>query len=36
VKNIYDDDKAQARYNEVNEQYRRDIEAVWEQLKKKY
>jgi iron(III) transport system substrate-binding protein len=36
VQNIYDDDKAQARYNDVNERYRKDIEAVWEQLKKKY
>jgi hypothetical protein len=36
VMNIYDDDKAQKRYKEVNEQYRKDIEAVWEDLKKKY
>ncbi|MBI3084829.1 MAG: extracellular solute-binding protein [candidate division NC10 bacterium] len=36
VTNIYDDDKAQKRYKEVNEQYRKDIEAVWEDLKKKY
>lgn len=36
VTNIYDDDKAQARYNQVNEQFRRDIESVLEELKKKY
>ena len=36
VTNIYDDDKAQKRYKEVNEQYRKDIETVWEDLKKKY
>ncbi|MCI3953415.1 MAG: extracellular solute-binding protein family 1 [Burkholderiales bacterium] len=36
VTNIYDDDKAQARYQEVNAQFRKDIEAVVEDLKKKY
>ena len=36
VTNIYDDDKAQARYQEVNTQFRKDIEAVVEELKKKY
>lgn len=36
VSNIYDDDVAQKRYNEVNEKYRKEIEAVWEELKKKY
>jgi ABC-type Fe3+ transport system substrate-binding protein len=36
VTNIYDDDKAQARYNEVNEQFRKDIESVLEDVKKKY
>ena len=36
VQNIYDDDKAQARYNEVNERFRKDIEAIWEELKRKY
>jgi iron(III) transport system substrate-binding protein len=36
VTNIYDDEKAQKRYKEVNEQYRKDLEAVWEDLKKKY
>ena len=36
VTNIYDDDKAQARYNQVNEQFRKEIESVLEELKKKY
>ena len=36
VTNIYDDDIAQARYQEVNAQFRKDIEAVVEELKKKY
>src|SRR5688572_3904721 len=35
VNNIYDDDKAQARYQEVNSQFRKDIEAVVEDLKRK-
>ncbi|MNC91042.1 hypothetical protein D3C83_72300 [compost metagenome] len=35
VTNIYDDEKAQARYQDVNSQFRRDIEAVAEDLKKK-
>jgi iron(III) transport system substrate-binding protein len=35
VTNIYDDDKAQARYSQVNDQFRKDIEAAWEELKKK-
>ena len=34
VTNIYDDDKAQARYAQVNETYRKEIELVAEQLKK--
>ncbi len=34
--NVYDDDIAQKRYQEVNERYRKEIEAVWEELKKKY
>jgi iron(III) transport system substrate-binding protein len=34
VSNIYDDEVAQKRYQEVNERYRKEIEAVWEQLKK--
>ncbi len=34
VVNIYDDDKAQGRYEKVNEQFRKDIESVWETLKK--
>ncbi len=36
VNNIYDDDKAQARYEQVNAQFRKEIEAVAEELKKKY
>jgi ABC-type Fe3+ transport system substrate-binding protein len=35
VTNIYDEDVAQKRYQQVNEQYRKEIEAVWEELKKK-
>ncbi len=35
VTNIYDDDKAQGRYEAVNSQFRKDIEAVAEELKKK-
>ena len=36
VTNIYDDDLAQKRYEQVNAQFRKDIEAVVEDLKKKY
>lgn len=36
VTNIYDDDTAQKRYKEVNEEYRKRIEAVLDELKKKY
>ena len=36
VTNIYDDDVAQKRYEAVNSQFRKDIEAVLEELKKKY
>ncbi len=36
VTNIYDDDKAQTRYSQVNDQFRKDIESAWEDLKKKY
>jgi iron(III) transport system substrate-binding protein len=36
VNNIYDDDVAQKRYEQVNAQFRKDIEAVAEELKKKY
>jgi ABC-type Fe3+ transport system substrate-binding protein len=31
--NVYDENVAQKRYQEVNERYRREIEAVWDQLK---
>jgi iron(III) transport system substrate-binding protein len=34
VTNIYDDDKAQGRYEQVNEQFRKEIESNWETLKK--
>jgi iron(III) transport system substrate-binding protein len=36
VTNIYDDPTAQARYEAVNDKYRKEIEAVAEELKKKY
>ncbi len=36
VTNIYEDDKAQARYKDVNDQFRKDVESAWEELKKKY
>ncbi len=34
VTNIYDDDKAQGRYAQVNEQFRKEVESQWETLKK--
>ena len=36
VTNIYDDDLAQKRYEQVNSTFRKDIESVLEELKKKY
>jgi iron(III) transport system substrate-binding protein len=36
VTNIYDDELAQKRYEQVNAQFRKEIEAVIEDLKKKY
>jgi len=33
--NIYDDDIAQKRYEAVNSQFRKEIESVAEELKKK-
>jgi len=36
VTNIYDDDTAQKRYEAVNSKFRTEIEAVIDQLKKKY
>ena len=36
VTNIYDDDTAQKRYEQVNSQYRKDIESVADELKRKY
>ena len=34
--NIYDDAVARTRYQEVNERFQRDIEAAWDDLKKRY
>ena len=34
VSNIYDDDIAQKRYEQVNAQFRKEIESVWDQLKR--
>jgi iron(III) transport system substrate-binding protein len=34
VTNIYDDAIAQGRYEKVNEQFRKEIESVWDQLKR--
>jgi iron(III) transport system substrate-binding protein len=36
VTNIYVDAVAQARYEQVNSQFRKDIESVWDELKRKY
>lgn len=36
VTNIYDDDKAQGRYEQINDRFRKEIESVVEELKKKY
>ncbi len=36
VTNIYDDDKAQGRYEQVNQTFRKEIEAIADELKKKY
>jgi ABC-type Fe3+ transport system substrate-binding protein len=36
VTNIYEDDKAQGRYEQVNEKFRKEVEAVAEELKKRY
>jgi iron(III) transport system substrate-binding protein len=36
VTNIYDDAVAQARYEQVNSRFRKDIESVWDELKRKY
>jgi ABC-type Fe3+ transport system substrate-binding protein len=36
VTNIYDDAVAQKRYEQVNSQYRKDVESVAEELKRKY
>jgi ABC-type Fe3+ transport system substrate-binding protein len=34
VTNLYDDNRAQARYEQVNERFRSEIESAWEQLKR--
>jgi iron(III) transport system substrate-binding protein len=36
VNNIYDDDIAQKRYEQINAQFRKEIESVWQELKRKY
>jgi iron(III) transport system substrate-binding protein len=36
VTNIYDDETAQKRYEQVNATFRKEIESVWDDLKKKY
>jgi iron(III) transport system substrate-binding protein len=36
VTNIYVDAVAQARYEQVNSQFRKDVESVWDELKRKY
>jgi iron(III) transport system substrate-binding protein len=36
VTNIYDDGIAQKRYEAVNAQFRKEIESVWDELKRKY
>jgi iron(III) transport system substrate-binding protein len=35
VTNIYDDAVAQARYEQVNSQFRKEIESVWDELKRR-
>jgi iron(III) transport system substrate-binding protein len=34
MSNVYDADVAEARYQQVNERFRREIEAAWDQLKR--
>ena len=34
MSNVYDENVAQKRYQEVNERYRREIEAAWDRLKR--
>jgi iron(III) transport system substrate-binding protein len=36
VTNIYVDEIAQARYEQVNSRFRKDIESVWDELKRRY
>ena len=35
VANVYDDEIARARFRDVNERFRRDIEASWDDLKRR-
>jgi hypothetical protein len=36
VINVYDEELADRRYEEINTRFRREIESVWKELKKKY
>ncbi len=36
ITNVYDDDLAQKRYEQIDSQFRMQIEVVWEELKRKY
>jgi hypothetical protein len=36
VINIYDEELADRRYEEINTRFRREIESVWQELKKQY
>jgi hypothetical protein len=36
VINVYDEELADRRYEEINARFRREIESVWQELKKKY
>jgi hypothetical protein len=36
VINVYDEELADRRYEEINTRFRREIESVWQELKKKY
>jgi hypothetical protein len=35
VTNVYDNELADSRYEEINTRFRREIESVWQELKKK-
>jgi hypothetical protein len=36
VINVYDEELADRRYEEINTRFRSEIESVWQELKKKY